>query len=130
MRRIYLASLMLSPLLLSAAALASSPASDANASTSVPQVSTGVTFPKVLYSTDIEIPSTVTAGRLPNLAPVVLELNVDQTGKVHDVQVVKSLNPELNANVVDAVRKFRFSPAKLDNQAIPVDMELTVLLQR
>jgi TonB family protein len=126
MRRIHVASALLFPLLCTAAAVASSPATDATASTSVPQVSTGVISPAIVYSTDVALPSDGTVERFPNDARVVLHLNVDQAGKVQDVQVVKSLYPELNSHVVDAVRQFRFRPARLDNQTVPVDMLLTV----
>jgi TonB family protein len=130
MRRILLASALLSPLFLTAAAVASSPATDAADSTSVSPVSTGVVFPHVISTTDVELPNDGVAGWLPNDARVVLQLNLDEKGNVQDVQVVDSIDPELNDSVVSAVRQFRFSPAKLDNQAIPSDMTLTVLLRR
>ena len=38
-------------------------------------------------------------------------------------------NPELDAPVLSAVRQFRFTPAMLDKQAIPVALDLTVQLQ-
>ncbi len=128
MRRTHIASALLCPLLFTAAAVASPPATDA-ASTSVLPVSTGVIPPKVIYATEIELPGDGTAERFPNDAEVVLHLNVDKAGKVQDVQVVKSLYPDLNPHVVDAVRQFRFRPAKLDNQPIPVDMKLTLDVQ-
>jgi hypothetical protein len=37
---------------------------------------------------------------------------------------------KLNTPVVDAVRKFRFRPATLDNQAIQIPLNLTVTVQR
>jgi len=130
MRRTHVASLLLFPLLFTAAAVASSPATDASASTGVRPVSTGVIPPQVIYSTDVELPNDGTVEQLPNDTEVVLHLNVDETGKAQDVQVVKSLYPKLAPHVVDAVRQFRFRPAKLDNQTIPVDMELTLQLKR
>jgi TonB family protein len=57
---------------------------------------------------------------------LLVKLNIDRDGTAQDIQVVNSSNPALDASVVDAVRKFRFRPAKLDDQAIPVDMNLTV----
>jgi TonB family protein len=127
MRRILAASILLSPLFFTALAVASTPANDASASTPARPVSTGVIPAHVLYSTGIELPSTAT---VPNDAEVVLELNVGEDGKARDIQVVKSVNPQLDAPVVAAVRKFRFSPAMLDNQAISVPLSLTVTVQR
>ncbi len=127
MRRILAASILLSPLFFTASAVASTPANDASASTPARPVSTGVIPAQVLYSTGIELPSTTS---VPGGAEVVLELNVGEDGTARDIQVVKSVNPQLDAPVVAAVRKFRFSPAKLDHQAIEVPLSLTVFVQK
>jgi TonB family protein len=127
MRRILAASILLSPLFFTALAVASTPANDASASTPARPVSTGVIPAHVLYSAGIELPSTAS---IPNDAEVVLELNVGEDGNARDIEVVKSINPQLDAPVVAAVRKFRFSPAKLDNQAISVPLSLTIMVQR
>jgi TonB family protein len=127
MRRILAASILLSPLFFTASAVASTPANDASASTPARPVSTGVIPAHVLYSAGIELLSTTS---VPSGAEVVLELNVGEDGKARDIQVVKSVNPQLDAPVVAAVRKFRFSPAKLDHQSISVPLSLTVTVQR
>jgi hypothetical protein len=57
-------------------------------------------------------------------------LNVDSQGIPKDIHVVETVNTELGAKVAEAVHKFRFSPATLDHQPVPVDMRLTVLVQR
>jgi TonB family protein len=123
MRRILVASILLSPLFVTATAVASTPASDATASTQVRPISTGVVPAKVISLIDVQVPATTT---IQNDAQVELQLNIDQKGKAHDIEVVKSLNPELDGPVAAAVRGFRFRPATLDNQAIPVSMSLTV----
>ncbi len=128
MRRILAASLLLSPLFLTAAAVASPAPTDASASTATRAISTGVTSPKVIEATSVNLPS-ASANWFPNDAEVVLQLNLDETGKVQDAQIVKSPNSQLDAPVLEAVRRFRFSPAILDKQAIPVGMTLTVQLQ-
>ena len=130
MRHNLAASILLSPLLFSAAAVASSPATDAPASTHLRPVSTGVTFPKVISTTDIDVPSNAFNSWSPASAEVVLQLKVDAKGAVQDAQVVKSLNPQLNAPVLAAVRNFRFRPATLDKQAVPIDMNLVIEVQR
>lgn len=130
MRHNLAASILLSPLLFTAAAVASSPATDVPASTHVRAVSTGVTFPKVISTTDIDIPSNAFNAWSPASAEVVLQLKVDEKGAVQDAQVVKSLNPQLNAPVLAAVRNFRFRPATLDKQAVPIDMNLVIQVQR
>jgi TonB family protein len=127
MRRIIAASILLSPLFLTATAIASTPASEADALTPARAVSTGVIPAHVLYAAAVEIPNSAT---IPNEAEVVLQLNVGQDGQARDIEVVKSDSVKLNPAVVDAVRKFRFRPATLDNQAIDIPMELTVVVQR
>jgi protein TonB len=127
MRRIIAAGILMSPLFLTATAIASTPASDADALTTARPVSTGVVPAQVLYAASVEVPFTAS---IPNDAEVVLQLNVGEDGQARDIQVVKSDSTKLNAPVLDAVRKFRFSPAKLDNQAIEVPLNLTVVVQR
>lgn len=130
MRRIHVASALLFPLLCTAAAVASSPATDLPASTSVRRVSTGVTPAEVIYAPHIVLPADGTAAGFPNNPEVLVHVNVDPTGKVQDAKVVRSLYPTLNPSVVDAVRRFRFRPAQLDNQAVPVDMNLKIEVKR
>ena len=129
MRHIIAASLLFSPMPCTAAAVASTPATDDSAITQALRVSTGVIPARVIRSTSITLPSSALAENIPNDAEVVLQLNVDEQGVPADIQVVKSLYPELGAKVAEAVHKFRFSPATLDNQAIPINMSLTVFVQ-
>ncbi len=127
MRHILAVSVVLSSLLVPAAAVASQPASDA--STPARTLSTGVKPAKVIYSPNITLtPSEEEA--LPVNAHVVLKLNVDQTGQPQDVEVVDSLDQTLDARVQAAVRQFRFRPAMLDNQPVATDITLTVQVQR
>jgi TonB family protein len=125
MRRILAATVLISPLFLSAAALASQSASDAVASTR--PLSTGVTPVQVVYTPRIELSPTAAQTVLPN-AEVVLKLNVDENGQPQDVQVVRSPNQFLNEPVSAAIRQARFRPAKLDNQPVATDLTLTVVV--
>jgi len=129
MRNTIIASLLLSPMLLTAAANASSPKDDATASTPSHRVSTGVTPPHIIHSAAVQLSSTP-KDLVPNDAQVQLNLKVDEAGMPQDVEVVKSVNPIFDARVVEAVRKFRWSPATLDEQAIPLDLNLVVTVQR
>jgi len=129
MRRIIVASLLLSPMLFTAAAVASQPVTDATASTQVRRVSTGVIGPKIIQSSNVQIPADAIESLVPRQAEVGLKLNVDENGKAQDIQVVKSVNADLDARVVAAVRQFRFRPATLDNQVIPCALDLNVEVQ-
>ncbi|HUD14453.1 MAG TPA: TonB family protein [Terracidiphilus sp.] len=125
MRRILATTVLISPLFLSAAALASQSASDAVASTR--PLSTGVTPIQVVYTPRIELSSMAAETVLPN-AEVVLKLNVDENGQPQNVQVVKSPNQFLDEPVSAAIRQARFRPAKLDNQPVATDLTLTVVV--
>lgn len=129
MRRILATTLLLSPLVLSTAALASSPATDAVASTTTRPLSTGVKAPRVIFFTNPLLSSTA-ADTLGAGTEVVLSLNVNENGQAQDVQVVKSPNHFLDEPVAAAVRQFRFRPATLNNKPIATDMTLKVIVQR
>jgi TonB family protein len=126
MRHIIVGSLLLSPMLFTAAAVASQPVTVASASTQVPRISTGVIAPQILQAVNVQIPADAIDALIPHQAEVGLKLNVDANGKAQDIQVVKSANADLDARVVAAVRQFRFRPATLDNQVIPLTLDLNV----
>ena len=128
MRRALVVSL-LSSLLLTAAA-ASNASAQASDSVKVRPVSTGVTNPHLVYSTTIEIPATEIPDAFPNPARVVLKVSLDQTGSPRAIQVVQPLTQPIDQRVVEAVRQFRWTPAVLDNQAIPTSLNLIVMVQR
>lgn len=56
---------------------------------------------------------------------VVLEATIDQTGVVRDVKVLHSI-PLLDRAAVDAVTGWRYSPTRLNGQAVPVVMVVRV----
>jgi TonB family protein len=130
MRSILVASLLLSPMLYTASANASQPTTDAPATTQALRVSSGITVPAVLDSTNIHISSDANDRLSPVDTKVVVNLWVDAQGKPQGVRVVKSIYPDLDARVVAAVRQFHFHPAKLDNQAVAQNVDLVVSVQR
>ena len=132
MRRI-LAATLLSSIALTAAAATGKPANDAASTpavTGVRPVSTGVTSPHLVYSTKINIPASEISSSFPNPARVVLKMNLDETGTPQNIQVIQALTQDVDARVVAAVKQFRWRPAVLDNQTIPVDLKLVVEVQR
>jgi TonB family protein len=128
MRRILIASLLLSPLA-TTAALASQPATDATASTQVTRISTGVVAPKLIGASNVAIPLDAYDTVLPKQVEVGVNLNVDENGNAQNVLIARPFNRDLDARVVAAVQKFHFRPASLDHQNIPVSLNLTVVVQ-
>ncbi len=56
---------------------------------------------------------------------VILEAVIDASGRVESARVLRSI-PVLDQAALDAVRQWRFDPARLNNQPVPVVMTVTV----
>ena len=56
---------------------------------------------------------------------VILEAVLDAKGRVESVRVLRSI-PLLDQAAVDAVQQWRFTPALLNNEPVPVVMTVTV----
>ena len=147
MRRLIVATLLLSPVLLHAQA--NSPAqpqtstlqsklvqpatfgseSDNNAAgTTTVRVSTGVNAPKLVSTVAVESDADFTAaGRFERTA--VVSLTVDPSGKPSDLKIVQSVNPIMDQNVLAAVSQYRFTPGTLDDQPTAVPVNLSVVLR-
>jgi TonB family protein len=130
MRSILAASLLLSPMLYTASAVASQPKTDATGTTQERRISTGVTSPEVIGSANLHIPPSALPETESAGAQVVLKLRVTETGSAENIRVVKSATPDLDARVIEGVRQAHFRPATLDNQAIPLDVNLVVNVNR
>ena len=127
MRRTFIASVLLSPLFVSAAALATPPSTDAFTSTPTRPLSTGVTQAHVLYAPNVTIPASAI---VPSVTEFVLHMKVGEDGKTKNVEIIKSAYPELDGSVAAAVRQFRFSPATLDKQPVATEMTVDLFVQR
>jgi len=130
MRHILAGSLMLSSLVLTAAAHATQPSDDVTASTQPVRVSTGVVAPSLLNSASIALPTGLPKDAIPVDTQIGLTLTVDENGAPQDIHVVKGINPFWDARVIDTVRKFHYRPGTIDQKPIPVDMNLTITIAR
>jgi TonB family protein len=128
MRRTLLATL-LSSIALTAAASPVPQMNDASALTSRP-ISTGVTSPRLVYTTRMSIPADELPAAMGSSTKVVLKVNLDETGNPSSIQVLHSATPVIDERVVSAVRQFRWTPAVLNNKTIPDEVTLTVEVQR
>lgn len=107
-------------------------ASSGEADTPAPaiRITTGVIPPVVLNSSNFTVTSDALAGVGLDKPSIVLSLKVDEKGYTQNVRVVRSINPRVDAQVLEAVRDFRFRPATLDQQPVPVNLQLTVVVNR
>jgi TonB family protein len=150
MRRIIVATLALSPMLLHAqanspaktqtsaanlraelvaATFTGSESDRSSAPTAAPvRISTGVNAPKLIKTVAVESDA--------DFAPMnqfertaVVAMTVDPSGKPTDLKIVQSVNPVMDRNVLAAVSQYRFTPGTLDDQPTAVPVNLAVVLR-
>ncbi len=148
MRKVIVAALALSPILLHAQA--NSPAqpqstssstlqsklvrpaefSDSSAayhSATAPRISTGVIAPKLIYTVNIAADADWKWEVAPDRT-VVVGMTVDKSGKPTDLKILRSAGEDLDKNVLAAVSQYRFKPGTLDHQpaTVPVNLEIVM----
>ena len=128
MRRALL-TVLLSSVTLTAVAYPAPQMNDASAASSRP-LSTGVTSPRLVSAAQISIPADAMPTTAGSSTKVVLKVNLDETGTPTNVQILRPVAPEIDRRVVSAVRQFRWTPALLNNKAVPEELTLTVEVQR
>jgi TonB family protein len=144
MRKVILATLALSPMLLHAQA--NSPAqpqastlqsrleqpnefaADRGAAPASLRISTGVVAPKLIYSTAIASTDEWSVRRSTIDKKVVVEMLVDEKGVPSDLKVINSIGTEMDKNVLSAVSQYRFKPGTLDSRPATVPLKLEILL--
>jgi TonB family protein len=87
------------------------------------QVGGRISAPIPTVLTDPKIPI---SGKLPKRGLCLLGVTIDANGVPQNIHVVRSLDPELDSNVTEAVKNWRFKPALRDG-SIPVAVEGTVV---
>jgi TonB family protein len=130
MRNIIASTVVLSSLLLPAAAFASKISDEPAATTPAPRITTGVIGPFLQNELTLTTPEGAAGSFLPADAQVGVSFVVDEKGVPENIQVTKSINPAWDSQVVEAVSKLHYRPARIDDQKIPVDMNLTVVITK
>ncbi|HTW50203.1 MAG TPA: energy transducer TonB [Acidobacteriaceae bacterium] len=122
---------MLSSFALAAAAATPQPNNNAADATSATtnRVTTGITAPQLSNSAVVHIPDDAILDTCPNPARMMVRLNLDARGNTTGAEVLHSISPAVDAHVIAAVRQFHWRPASLDNQPIPLTVNLTVEVQ-
>ena len=147
MRKVIVATLALTPMLLHAQA--NSPAKTQPSSTlqsklvSPPEingseaahtiapvrVTTGVGAPKLIHTVAIESDSNWVPTGFTFERKAVVEMTVDATGKPSNLKILQSLGPVMDHNVLAAVSQYRFTPGTLDGAPTAVPVNLHVVLR-
>jgi TonB family protein len=93
------------------------------------RISTGVVAPKLISTVQIESDSAATPQGFTIDRKTVVEMTVDATGKPSDLKIVGSLGPAMDHNVLAAVSQYRFTPGTLDGQPATIPVNLEVILR-
>ncbi len=101
-------------------------ANDASEKTQGYRISTGAVAPKLLKVHDVDLSVSDFHAKDPSSQKLVLHYSVDQSGKPQNIQIVKPVNPEVDARVIHAVSQYRYAPAKLDGQVVSSDLNLVM----
>lgn len=80
---------------------------------------------QVVLLKDIRIPYPSEAKKNNVEGPVVMDLLIDQNGKVRSVVLVRGPGSGLNEAAVEAAKSFEFRPAKVGDQAVAVKIRYT-----
>ena len=84
----------------------------------------GVTPPRALHTPEPDFSEHARKNEIQGT--VVLSAIIDSDGSVKAVKVVRPLEPSLDAEAVDAVKKWKFAPARKDGQPVACAMNIEV----
>ncbi len=102
----------------------SQPANPTPNSTPPAQNGSRTTPPHAIYSPGPDYPEKARKAKVQGV--VTLKLTVSPDGSTKDIQVVKHLRSDLDANAVDAVRTWKFEPATKDGKPVAVSINIDV----
>ena len=94
------------------------------------RISTGVESPKLIETAQLSRYHNWQWKAAETSRTAVVSLVVDEKGQPTHVQIVDSVGEEMDQDIVDTVRRFRYQPGKLDNQPTPIAVTLKVYVQR
>lgn len=149
MRKLLVAALALSPVMLHAQATSpaqpqksgsapvlesklAAPAVGSPADTPTPshvRITTGVTPPRLVYSTDVPSDGASWAWQTTGIErTAVVSMLVDEKGVPSNLKIVQSVGADMDNNVLAAVKQYRFQPGLLNHEpvAVPVNLEVVI----
>ncbi len=88
------------------------------------RVGGGVSAPKAVYAPDPEYSEE--ARKAKYQGTVVLWMVVGADGRAQQIRIQRSLGMGLDEKAIEAVRQWKFEPAKLNGQAVPVQINVEV----
>lgn len=100
------------------------PGSGGNAGGGVFRIGGGVSEPQVIYAPEAEFSDE--ARRAKYQGEVMVRIIVDTQGNVQDARIVRPLGMGLDEKALEAVRQYKFRPARKDGRPVPVYMTVAV----
>lgn len=88
------------------------------------RVGGGVSAPRAIYAPDPEYSEEARKAKFQGV--VVLNIVVGADGRPRDIQIRRSLGLGLDEKAIEAVRTWKFEPAKKDGQAVAVQVSIEV----
>lgn len=82
----------------------------------------GIKAPRALHTPDPKYSKSARKQKIQGT--VTLSAVIGTDGRPRDVKVVKSLEPSLDANAIEAVKTWKFAPATKDGRPVAVEMRL------
>ena len=104
----------------------SQPLTDIPSTSQTLRISTGVVWPRLISEPNFHVSSDDFPGHSLALEHAIVAFTVDENGNPQNVHLLKSVNPAIDGRVLESIRKYRFSPATLDNQKIAVEVNMRV----
>jgi len=92
--------------------------------TAVYRIGDGVSAPRAIYSPDPEYSEEARKARYQGV--VVLYMVVGADGKPHDIRIQSLLGLGLDEKAIEAVRTWKFEPARKDGQSVNVQVNVEV----
>ena len=92
-------------------------------------ISTGVEIPKLIYTTDVVAERDSAWLGTESTRTAVVSMIVNEKGLPTELKIAKSAGAAVDRNVLAAVAQYRFKPGTLNNQptAIPVNLEVVMV---
>jgi TonB family protein len=83
-----------------------------------------IAAPHATYSPDPKYPKKERKAR--HQGTVILDLVIDADGSPRDIKVSRPLSPEFDEAAIDAMKKWKFSPASKDGQPLATQIKVEV----
>jgi len=109
------------------AAFAGIKTADHSAAPTVVRVSTGITAPVLLHSVDVNRSHILLDTSEDRVVRV--SMTVDATGQPTNLKVLQSADKFTDRAIVDAASQYRYKPAMLDGNAVPMEMTVNFKIQ-